>query len=190
MGIIIVVAPALLPPSSWRVCAVALVLLPLSQWCCCPCYAGIRSLVVQASLPLLCFHSAVDSQASLPLLSWHKLSCGQRGRPRRRQRQHQHNKGNNASTTRAASTMRVMMPEQRGQQCQHDWQRQHDESWRQRDKGNNVDEVVHAAVECGYNYLRLLQYADWQHINVLKHFLMFNMDAGSSLRGLSELTLT
>jgi hypothetical protein len=36
MGDVTIVAPALLPPSSWRVCAVELVSLPLSGWCCCP----------------------------------------------------------------------------------------------------------------------------------------------------------
>jgi hypothetical protein len=102
MGVVTVIAPALLPPSSWRICTVPLVLFPLSCWGCCPQYAGISTHVVQASLPLLCFCCAVDSQASLPLLSWHVLSRGQDGRSRRRQRQHQCNKGNGTSTTRAA----------------------------------------------------------------------------------------
>jgi hypothetical protein len=46
-----IVAPALLPPLSWHVCAIALVLLPLSRWCCHPWCTGISTLVAQASLP-------------------------------------------------------------------------------------------------------------------------------------------
>jgi hypothetical protein len=109
MGVVTVVALALLPPSSWLVCAIALVLLPLSCWRCCPWYAGISTLVAQASLPLLCFSCAVNSQASSPSLSRHVLKCGQHGRPRYRQRQHQCNKGNNTSTTSATT------PAQQGQ---------------------------------------------------------------------------
>jgi hypothetical protein len=86
------------------VCTLALLSLPLSRWHCCPWCTGISALVMQASLPLLCLCRAVDLQASLPLLSWHvlRLSRGQHQSPRRRQRQHQRNKGNDASTTRAA----------------------------------------------------------------------------------------
>jgi hypothetical protein len=102
MGVITIVAPTLLPPSSWRVCTIALVLLPLSHWCCHHWYTSISALVAQASLPLLCFRHADNSQASLALLSWHVLSHGQCGRTRRRQHQHQCNKGNGASMTRAA----------------------------------------------------------------------------------------
>ncbi len=51
MGIVNVVAPALLPPSSWHVCAIVLVLLPLPCWHCCPWCTGIITLVAQASLP-------------------------------------------------------------------------------------------------------------------------------------------
>jgi hypothetical protein len=51
MGIVTVDAPALLSPSSWRVCAIVLVSLPLSCWCCFPkCTGIITLLVVQASL--------------------------------------------------------------------------------------------------------------------------------------------
>ncbi len=114
MGIVTIVSPALLPPSSLHECAIALVSSPLSRWCCCPWSTGISTLVALASLPLLCLHCTVDLQASLPSLSWHVLSFyGQRGKPHRRQWQHQHNKGNDASTTRAAT------PAQQGQQCQH-----------------------------------------------------------------------
>ncbi len=102
IGVITVIAPVLLPPSTWHICAVALVLLPLSHWHCCPWCAGIIALIVQASLPLMCLHCAVNLQASSPLLSWHVLSHGRHGRLRRRQRQHQRNKVNHACTTRAA----------------------------------------------------------------------------------------
>ncbi len=192
MGVITVVAPALLPPSSWRVCTVALVLLPLSHLRCHHWYAGISALVAQASLPLLCFHHSVNSQASLPLLSWHVLSHGQCGRTRCRQHQHQRNKGNGASMTRAS------LSAQWGQWCQHK-------------EGNNASAInnasmirAHASATRGRqcrrggrchrgvwdNYLRLLMYAKWQLLNVLKHLLMSYMDVGSSLRWLSELTLT
>jgi hypothetical protein len=98
----------------------------------------------------------------------------------------QHDKNNDATIIRA------MMPAQpqRGWQCHCNWQCQHDESQCQRDKGNNPDEVVNATIEYGYNYLRLLLYANGQHINVLKHLLMSNMDAESSLRWPSTSTLT
>jgi hypothetical protein len=102
IGIIIVIAPVLLPPSTWHVWAVALVSSPLSHWHCCPWCTGIIALNAQASLPLLCLHCAVNLQASSLLLSWHVLSHGQHGRLRRRQRQHQRNKVDHASTTRAA----------------------------------------------------------------------------------------
>jgi hypothetical protein len=88
------------PPLVWHVCAIALVLSPLS----CPWCAGISTPVMQISLPSLCLHYAVDLKVSLSLLSWHELSRGGRGRPRRRQWQHQHNKGNDTSTTRAATS--------------------------------------------------------------------------------------
>ncbi len=71
---------------------------------------------------------------------------------------------------------------QRGWQCQHIWQHQRDESPRQLNKGDNANEVVDAAMECGFNYLSLLLYANWPHINMLKHLSMSNMDVGSSLR--------
>jgi hypothetical protein len=58
IGVITVVAPALLPSSSWHVCAVALVSLPLSCWCCCPWFTGISALVTQDSLPSLCLRHA------------------------------------------------------------------------------------------------------------------------------------
>ncbi len=192
MGIITVVAPALLPLSSWCVCAVALVSLPLSCWHCFSWWAGFSALTAQASLPSLCLHCAVNLQASLPSLSWHVLSRGRRGRPRRRQRQHQRNKGNKHQHDKGgnASTMRAMMPAQRGQQCQRNWQRHFDKSRCQHDEGDNADKVVDAAMECGYNYLRLLLYASWLHMNVLKYLLMSNMDVGSSLRWLSASTLT
>ncbi len=45
-------------------------------------------------------------------------------------------------------------------------------------------------MECGYSYLRLLLYADWQHINVCKNLIMSNMEVGSSLRWLSASTMT
>jgi hypothetical protein len=121
MGVVTVVELALLPPSSWRVCAVALVLLHLSPWHCCSWCIGISPLVVQASWPLLCLRHAVNLQASLPSLSWHVLSRRRRGRPRCRQQQHKHNKGNNTSRTTVqsqqnegdnASTKRVTMPAQ------------------------------------------------------------------------------
>ncbi len=85
MGVVTIVAPVLLPPLSWCVCAIALVLLPLSCWCFHPQCTGISALVMQASLPSLCLHCAVDLQASLPLLGWHVLSCRRCGRPCRRQ---------------------------------------------------------------------------------------------------------
>jgi hypothetical protein len=88
MGIITIIAPALLPLSSWCVCTIALVLLPLSRCCCCPWCIGISTLVAQASLPLLCLRHAVNLQASLPLLSWHVLSRRRCGRPHHRQWQH------------------------------------------------------------------------------------------------------
>jgi hypothetical protein len=50
---------------------------------------------------------------------------------------------------------------------------------------DNVDKVVNVAVECGYNYVRLLLYAHGLNINVFKHLLMSDMDAGSSLRWLN-----
>jgi hypothetical protein len=102
IGVITIIAPVLLPPSTWHVCAVALVSSPLSHWQCCPQCAGIIALIAQASLPLLCLYCAVNLQASSPLLSWHVLSHGRHGRLRRRQRQHQHNKVHHASATRVA----------------------------------------------------------------------------------------
>ncbi len=73
----------------------------------------------------------------------------------------------NTSVTRATA------PAQQGHQCQHKesnkankkrvmmpaqlW-RLSDASRCQLDKGNNADEVVEAAMECGYYYLRLLLY--------------------------------
>ncbi len=36
------------------------------------------------------------------------------------------------------------------------------------------------AKKCGYNYLRLLTYAHGQHINVLKHFALSNVDAAAA----------
>jgi hypothetical protein len=60
MGVVTIVAPVLLPLSSWHVCAIALVLLPLSCWCCCPWCTDISVLVAQASFPSLCLHCAVD----------------------------------------------------------------------------------------------------------------------------------
>ncbi len=113
MGVVTIIAPVLLPPLTWCVCAIALVSLPLSRWHCCPLCTGIVALVVQASLPLMCLHQAVNLQVSLPLLSWHVLSRGWHGRPRRQQWQHQRNKVNNASMTRAA------MPAQWEPWCQH-----------------------------------------------------------------------
>ncbi len=59
-----------------------------------------------------------------------------------------------------------------------------------RAKGDNADEVVDAAMKHGYNYLRLLPYANQQPINVLKYLLMSNKNVGSSLRWLSVSTLT
>ncbi len=96
----------------------------------------------------------------------------------------QHNKCGNPSTIRA------MMPAQRGWWCQCNWWWQCDESQCQHDEGNNTDEVVDTAMECGYNYLELLLYANWQHINVLNYIVMSIMDAGSSLRWPSASTLT
>jgi hypothetical protein len=90
--------------------------------------------------------------------------------------QSQHYKGINASTIRA------MMPAKRKWLCQCNWWCQRDKSQRQHDEGTNVDEVVDAAMECGYGYLRLLLYANWPHFNVLKHLSIANMDVGSSLR--------
>jgi hypothetical protein len=113
IGVVTVIAPALLPSSSWRVCAIALVLFPLSRWCCCHWCAGINALGAQESLSFLCLRHAVHSQASLLSLSWRVLSHGQSGGPSQRQQQHQINKGNNAITTRAA------MLAQWGQWCQH-----------------------------------------------------------------------
>ncbi len=69
MGIVTVIAPVLLPLSTWFVCTIALVLSPLSCWHCRHWCNGIISLVTQASLPLLCLHCAVDLQVSLPSLS-------------------------------------------------------------------------------------------------------------------------
>ncbi len=76
MGVVTIIAPVLLPPLSWCVCAIALVSLPLSHWHCCLWCTGISTLVMQTSLPLLCLRCAVDLQPSLPLLSWHVLSRG------------------------------------------------------------------------------------------------------------------
>ncbi len=121
---------------------------------------------------------------SLPLLSWHVLSHGWCSRPHCRQRQHQRNKVNNASR------MRVMILAQRRWQCQHNWWCQHDKSRRQCDKGDNADKVVNAAMECGYTYLRLLLYANWQHINVCKQLIMSYMKVQSSLRWLTASTMT
>jgi hypothetical protein len=59
----------------------------------------------------------------------------------------QHNKENDASTKRAMKQAQLMMP-------------QNDKSRCQCNKGDNADEVVDAAMECGYNYLRLLRYAN------------------------------
>ncbi len=80
--------------------------------------------------------------------------------PAQQGQQCQPNKGSNTST------MRAMMSAQRkrGWQFKHDWWCQRNKSWHQVDKGDNTDEVVDASVECGYNYLRLLLYANWQHI--------------------------
>ncbi len=82
-----------------------------------------------------------------------------------------------------------MIQAQRGWQCQRNWWCQHDESGRQRNEGDNADEVVNATMECGYSYLRLLLYTNWQHINVCKHLIMSNMEVGSSLRWLSASTM-
>jgi hypothetical protein len=41
----------------------------------------------------------------------------------------------------------------------------------------------------GYKCTRLLPYAYVQHMNVLKHFAMSNMDVGSSLKWLSASTM-
>ncbi len=101
IGVITIIAPVLLPPLTWHVCAVALVLAPLSHWHCCPWCAGIIALIAQASLPLLCLHCAVNLQASSPLLSWHVLSHGRHGRLQCRQWQHQRNKVDHPSATRA-----------------------------------------------------------------------------------------
>jgi hypothetical protein len=54
MCVINVVAPALLPPLSWRICAVMLVTLALSCWCHCPCHAGIVALGALALAPMSC----------------------------------------------------------------------------------------------------------------------------------------
>jgi hypothetical protein len=103
IGVIAVIAPVLMLPPTWHVCAVVLVLLPLSHWHCRPWCTGIIALIVQASLPLLCLHCAVNLQASSPLLSWHVPSLGQHCRLCRRQRQHQRNNVSDASATRAAT---------------------------------------------------------------------------------------
>ncbi len=128
---------------------------------------------------------------SLPLLSWHVLSRGWCGRPRCRQRQHQCNKGNNAGTTRVAtlhnegddsSTKRMMMPLQLMMPV-----------WQERtpaQQGGRRRWGANATMECGYSYLRLLLYANWQHINVCKHLIMSNVEVGSSLRWLSASTMT
>ncbi len=59
--------------------------------------------------------------------------------PAQQGRQHHHIEGNDASTKM------VTMPAQLTSQ---------------RNKDNNAGKVVDAAVECGYNYLRLLLYAN------------------------------
>ena len=41
-----------------------------------------------------------------------------------------------------------------------------------------------------YYFARLLRYAYVQHINVLKHFYVFYLDVGSSLRWLTASTMT
>jgi hypothetical protein len=126
MGVVSVIAPALLPPLSWRVCTIALVLLPLSRWHCYPWCAGIIALIMQASLPLLCLHRAVDSQASsLPLLSWHlqamnkivdhavdngNTSTTRATMPKHQERQHQHNEGHDGSTKRVTMPVQLTMP--------------------------------------------------------------------------------
>ncbi len=76
--------------------------------------------------------------------------------PAQQGQQCQHDKGIKANTLRA------MMPAQRRWQCQHNWQCQGDKRQRLRYEGNNLDKVVDAAEECGYNYLKLLLYTNWQ----------------------------
>ncbi len=166
MGIVTIIAPVLLPLLTWHVCAVALVLSPLSRWHCHPWCAGIIALIQAGLFALVVLTSCSWFAAFLPLLSWHVLSHRQHGRPCCRQCQHQPNKVNNASTTSMAT------PAQSGPWCQH---KEGDnasviddarvtKSWCQRNAGDNTVEVIDATVECGYNYLRLLLYANWQHI--------------------------
>ncbi len=65
--------------------------------------------------------------------------------------------------------------------------------WRERtpaQEEDNADKVVNTAMECGFSCLRLLVYANCQHINVCKNLIMSNMEVESSLRWLSASTMT
>ncbi len=93
------------------------------HWCCCPCNAGVVALGTLTLAPLSCRILCLCCAFVVQLIHRCLHPCG---RPRHRQWKHQRNKGNGASTKRAAT------PAQWGQWCQH--------------KGNNASTIDDASV--------------------------------------------